>query len=440
MDLKNILLERLHHKLGITVLNEMQKSALDCFKKKRDIVLISPTGSGKTIAFLLPVLQELDPACKEIQVLILVPSRELASQINAVSHAISSGYKINCCYGGQPVKNEAKSLQQNPAILIGTPGRILDHIEHGRIDVKSVKTLVLDEFDKCLELGFQEQMKSIIGYLSGVRKRILTSATSGDIPPFTGLQNPETIYFEQKGQNKRLNLFLVLSPEQDKLKSLEMLLRNLPSEPVLIFCNHRESTERIGAFLSGQNIFNEVFHGGMEQKQRERALCRFKNGSSNIFISTDLASRGLDIPEIKHIIHYHLPVNEETFIHRNGRTARMFSEGNAYLLMHLNEEIPEYIPQSYLETFNLSPDINRLELPPMNTLYIGKGKKEKINKVDIVGFLIQKGELSKEDIGIIEIKDHYSYVAVNRKKINRMLRLIRKEKIKNMKSRYEIAR
>lgn len=440
MILKETLLERLNQKLGITALNEMQKSVLDRFEKKRDIILISPTGSGKTIAFLLPVLQELDPACKEIQVLILVPSRELATQINAVSHAISSGYKINCCYGGQPVKNEAKSLHQNPAILIGTPGRILDHIEHGRIDVESVKTLVLDEFDKCLESGFQEQMKSIIGHLSGIRKRILTSATQGDIPGFTGLRNPETIFFEKKEQDKKLSLFLVYSQERDKLKSLEMLLRNLPSEPVLIFCNHRESTERIGAFLSEQHIFNEILHGGMGQPDREKALCRFRNGSTNILISTDLSARGLDIPEIKHIIHYHLPINEEAFIHRNGRTARMFAAGNAYLLIESKENLPEYIENACPESFDLSPNVGRLELPPMNTLYIGKGKKDKINKVDIVGFLIQKGELSKEDIGVIEIKDHYSYVAVNRKKINRTLRLIRKEKIKNMKSRYEIAR
>ena len=440
MILKETLLERLNQKLGITALNEMQKSVLDRFEKKRDIILISPTGSGKTIAFLLPVLQELDPACKEIQVLILVPSRELATQINAVSHAISSGYKINCCYGGQPVKNEAKSLHQNPAILIGTPGRILDHIEHGRIDVESVKTLVLDEFDKCLESGFQEQMKSIIGHLSGIRKRILTSATQGDIPGFTGLRNPETIFFEKKEQDKKLSLFLVYSQERDKLKSLEMLLRNLPSESVLIFCNHRESTERIGAFLSEQHIFNEILHGGMGQPDREKALCRFRNGSTNILISTDLSARGLDIPEIKHIIHYHLPINEEAFIHRNGRTARMFAAGNAYLLIESKENLPEYIENACPESFDLSPNVDRLELPPMNTLYIGKGKKDKINKVDIVGFLIQKGELSKKDIGVIEIKDHYSYVAVNRKKINRTLRLIRKEKIKNMKSRYEIAR
>lgn len=440
MTLKDTLLERLNSKLGITTLNKMQLAALKHSEKGKDIILISPTGSGKTIAFLLSVLQGLDPLCKETQALILVPSRELAMQINTVSHSIISGYKINCCYGGQPIKSEIKSLQQNPAVLIGTPGRILDHINHDRINVKSVKVLVLDEFDKCLELGFQEQMEAIIKHISCTCKRILTSATEGEIPEFTGLKTPEKIYFEKKESDKRLSLYLVISPEPDKLKSLEILLRNLSPGPVLIFCNHRESTERIGCFLSEQHIFNEVFHGGMEQAQREKALCRFKNGSSNIFISTDLASRGLDIPEIKHVIHYHLPTNEEAFIHRNGRTARMFAEGNAYLLINSDENIPEYIQKKQPKTFDLSVNIDRLELPPMNTLYIGKGKKEKLNKVDIVGFLIQKGELHKEDIGMIDIKDHYSYVAVNRKKINRTLRLIRKEKIKNMKSKYEIAR
>ena len=205
----------------------MQLATLRYSEKEKDIILISPTGSGKTIAFLLPVLQGLDPLCKEIQALILVPSRELAMQINSISHSISSGYKINCCYGGQPIKSEIKSLQQNPAILIGTPGRILDHIDHGRINVSSVKVLVLDEFDKCLELGFQEQMEAIIKHISGICKRILTSATEGEIPEFTGLKTPEKIYFEKKESDKRLSLYSVISPEPDKLKSLETLLRNL---------------------------------------------------------------------------------------------------------------------------------------------------------------------------------------------------------------------
>lgn len=418
----------------------MQLATLDCSEKDTDIVLLSPTGSGKTIAFLLPVILGLNPQCKNVQTLILVPSRELAMQIDTVSRTISSGYKINCCYGGRPIRTEIKSFQESPAILIGTPGRILDHIEHGRINTESIGTLVLDEFDKCLELGFQEQMEAIIKYLPNIRKRILTSATEGEIPEFTGLKNPKKIRFEKKTADKKLSLFQVISPEQDKLKSLEVLLRNLAPGPTLIFCNHRESTERIGKFLTEQNILNEVFHGGMEQIRRERALCRFKNGSTSIFISTDLASRGLDIPEIKHVIHYHLPINEEAFIHRNGRTARMFSDGCAYLLVNPEDMIPEYIRNSRPDTFDLSPDANLLELPPMNTLYIGKGKKDKLNKVDIVGFLIQKGELSKEDIGMIDIKEQYSYVAINRKKINRTLRLILKEKIKNMKARYEIAR
>ncbi|WP_455498394.1 DEAD/DEAH box helicase [Coprobacter sp.] len=440
MTSKQIILERLNRKLGITTLNEMQLSTLNCSEENTDMVLISPTGSGKTIAFLLPVILKLNPQCKNVQTLILVPSRELAIQIETVSRTISSGYKINCCYGGRPIKTESKSFQESPAILIGTPGRILDHIEHGRINTEYINTLVLDEFDKCLELGFQDQMRAIIKHLPNIQKRILTSATEGEIPEFTGLKNPRKICFEKKIADKKLSLFQVISSEQDKLKSLEVLLRNLTPGPTLIFCNHRESTERIGKFLTEQNIFNEIFHGGMEQIRRERALCRFKNGSTNIFISTDLASRGLDIPEIKHVIHYHLPTNKETFIHRNGRTARMFADGSAYLLINPEETIPEYIQDDHSGIFSLSPDINLLELPPMNTLYIGKGKKDKLNKVDIVGFLIQKGNLSKEDIGMIDIKEHYSYVAVNRKKINRTLRSILREKIKNMKAKYEIAR
>ncbi len=420
--------------LGIERLNEMQNKTIEICNEAGDIVLLSPTGSGKTLAFLLPVLFHMQPPRQMVQALIIVPSRELALQIDRVLRTIAAGFKVCCCYGGHPVKEEIKSLSMAPDILVGTPGRILDHIERRNIFLENVHTVVLDEFDKCLELGFQEQMSSILKPLCKVKTRILTSATdSEDIPAFTGIKNPKKLnYLNIPVKEKRLSVFYVQSPEKDKLETLLSLLQNIDPGLTLIFCNQRESVERINGFLTSKRIINEAFHGGMEQPDRERALCKFRNQSSFILVSTDLAARGLDIPEVKHIIHYHLPLDEETYIHRNGRTARMHADGNAYLILGSTEQMPEYVKKD-ARTITLSPTTMEPAVPPMTTLHFSAGKKEKLGKGDIVGFLIQKGGIGKEDIGSIDIKDHYSYVAINREKAHKTLKQISQEKVKGKK-------
>ena len=332
---------------GITALNEMQQAVLDAGTTK-DMVLLSPTGSGKTLAFLLPLLTTLTDEDKKIQAVIIAPSRELALQIETVLRSLEAGYKVNCCYGGHPIRTEKKSLEHPPTVLIGTPGRIVDHLERGNINLDSVRTLILDEFDKSLELGFLAEMKEILAHLPGVRRRVLTSATAAvDIPAFTGITAPVRLSFlKDVKESKGLVLRVVKSPVKDKLETLYKLLGELKGGSALIFCNYRETVERVSNYLTEMGVDNEYFHGGMEQPERERALSHFRNGSATVFISTDLASRGLDIPEVKNVIHYHLPVSEEAYVHRNGRTARMNAEGVAYLILNAEETIPEYIPRA----------------------------------------------------------------------------------------------
>ncbi len=329
---------------GIAALNEMQQAVLDAGTTK-DMVLLSPTGSGKTLAFLLPLLTTLTDEDKKIQALIIAPSRELALQIETVFRSLGAGYKVNCCYGGHPIRTEKKSLEHPPTVLIGTPGRIVDHLERGSIDLDSVRTLILDEFDKSLELGFLTEMKEIVAHLPGVRRRVLTSATAAvDIPAFTGITTPVRLSFlKEVKESKGLTLRVVKSPVKDKLETLYKLLGELKGGSALIFCNFRETVERVSDYLTDMGVDNEYFHGGMEQPERERALSHFRNGSATVFISTDLASRGLDIPEVKNVIHYHLPVGEEAYVHRNGRTARMNAEGVAYLILNEVETVPDYI-------------------------------------------------------------------------------------------------
>lgn len=425
-------------KLKIAELNKMQYAALDA-AKKGDVVLLSPTGSGKTLGFLLPLLALLDDKIPTVQALILVPSRELALQIEQVFKAIGSGFKVNVCYGGHPVKIERNNLSQPPAVLIGTPGRIGHHLRRNSFSTDTIKTLILDEFDKALEFGFQEDMTYIIRQMDHLTKRILTSATKmEEIPSFTGINNPLEVDFLQSKTNvPDLKLKAVISPAADKLDTLFSLLCKIGDKATLIFCNHRDAVERISELLWGRGLEHDIFHGKMEQEDRERALLKFRNGSHRLLITTDLASRGLDIPEIEYIVHYQLPHNEEAFTHRNGRTARMHAKGTAYLILTEDEKL-KYLDQAP-EIEELPADLLVPKPTPWITVYIGAGKKDKVNKVDIVGLLLQKGELAKEDLGLIEVLDYSSYAAVKRNRAKRTVELLKSEKIKNKKVKIEIS-
>ncbi|WP_428331096.1 DEAD/DEAH box helicase [Mucilaginibacter sp.] len=425
--------------LKITALNQMQNAALEA-AKKGDVVLLSPTGSGKTLGFLLPLLSILDPAIPTVQVLILVPSRELAIQIEQVFKAIASGFKVNVCYGGHPVKIERNNLSQPPAVLIGTPGRIGHHLRRESFSTDTIHTLILDEFDKALEFGFQEDMTYIIRQLPNLKKRILTSATKmTEIPSFTGISHPiEVDFLQNKTNTPDLKLKAVISDAADKLDTLFSLLCKIGDKATLVFCNHRDAVERISDLLWDRGIVHDIFHGKMEQEDRERALLKFRNGSHHLLITTDLASRGLDIPEIEYVVHYQLPHNEETFLHRNGRTARMNAKGTSYLILSEDEKLPWLKDSPEIE--ELPEDLTLPKPSPWATLYIAAGKKDKINKVDIVGLLLQKGELAKEDLGLIEVLDHSSYAAVKRNRIEQLVNLLKAEKIKNKKVKIEISR
>jgi superfamily II DNA/RNA helicase len=435
-SLKNILAN-----LKIDALNEMQEATIKASREKEDLVLLSATGSGKTLAFLLPILENLDTENKNTQALIVVPSRELAMQIENVFKRMGTGNKITATYGGHKREIEENNLVQPPALIVGTPGRIGDHIRRGNITVDFIKTLILDEFDKSLELGFLEEMKFIIESLKNVQKRMLTSATDAmEIPPFITLNDPKRMNFLKPGDEREgLAIKTVFSPDKDKSETLFQLLCYLGNRSTIVFCNHREAVERTSKLLSEKGIYNEFYHGGMEQQQRDSALSKFRNGTTNVLVTTDLASRGLDIANIRYIVHYHLPHTEDAFIHRNGRTARMEASGTAILILSEEENLPAYIDEE-VEKIQLPEEIILPEKPKWATLFIAAGKKDKVNKVDIVGFLTQKGELKKEDIGLIEVKDFFSFVGIRKVKMNHLLHLIKDHKIKNKKVKMEVAK
>ncbi|MBS1663433.1 MAG: DEAD/DEAH box helicase [Bacteroidetes bacterium] len=433
-------IRKLTERLEIDEINELQTSALEAGKADRDLVLLSDTGSGKTLGFLLPVLERMDENASGTQTLVIVPSRELAMQIEKVFKTLGTPFKVTCCYGGHKREIEENNLTEAPALIIGTPGRLADHLRRDNIHPDTIRTLVLDEFDKSLELGFQDEMAEIIGALRRLDKRILTSATAAaEIPSFVGLRDPQTLDFLTGEKSERLALEQVLSPEKDKIETLFRLICRIGARSAVVFCNHRESVERVSELLKERGITNVFYHGAMEQNERDSALAKFRNGTSDVLVTTDLAARGLDVPNIRYIIHYHLPNTEEIFIHRNGRTARMKASGTAILIIGPDERLPEYLHDTPT-TITLPPDAILPAKPKWTTLFISAGKKDKVNKVDIVGFFSHKGQLKQEDIGLIEVKDFFSFVGIRKSTVTHMLQLIKDQKLKNKKVKIEVAK
>ena len=399
-------------------------------------ILLSPTGTGKTLAFLLPLLGALDPDTKEVQALIIVPSRELAIQIETVIRNMGSGYKVNAIYGGRTIAKDKIELKHTPAILIGTPGRLADHFEQARFATKFIKTLVIDEFDISIEVGAGGEMKFIMSYLANVTKRILTSATQGvSVPEFVKLNNPVTVNYLSEKVPSKLAIKTVISPDKNKLKTLLSLLEFVGNEPGIIFCNFRDSISEVSSFLEQNKISHTCFSGGMEQKDRERALIKFRNGSSQVLLATDLAARGIDIPEMKHIIHYELPIHKEEFIHRNGRTARVNAKGTAYVLKWKDQLLPDFILD--VKGIDIS---EKAPYKPVywQTLFISGGRKDKISKGDIAGLFFKQGELNKHELGTIELKQDCAFVAVPVVLANDLIQKLNNTRLKKKKVRVTI--
>lgn len=423
--------------LGIEALNPMQEEMLDGVRKHDSLVLLSPTGSGKTLGYMLPVVEAMQPAPVPT-VLVLVPSRELAIQTQGVATRLCRDTKAYACYGGRPAMDEHRAMRSlSPQMVIGTPGRVLDHLQKCNFDSSQIDTLVIDEFDKSLELGFRQQMADILALLPSVRKRILLSATdSPEIPSFVGagrVHRMDYLADTDADYADRISQYLLRSPEKDKLETLGRLLCSLGSTPSIVFLNYREAVDRVYQFLHKAGFCVSAFHGAMEQKDRERALFRFQSGCANVLVSTDLAARGLDIADVQNIIHYHLPMNSEAYIHRNGRTARWDRQGASYLILG---------PEETLDKLDCLTDMVEMEVPSTynvpssrwETLYIGRGKKDKVNKVDIVGFLSKTGGLSREQLGMVTVFPQWSFAAVERTCVPSLMARIKGQKIKGQKT------
>ncbi len=413
----------------------MQEKAFEIIPLGLDTILLSLTGSGKTLAFLLPLLSKIENDKANPQLLIITPTRELALQIHNVIHTLALGLNTTCCYGGHPIRFEKTALQTGPSVVVGTPGRILDHMERKNINPENVKLLVLDEFDKILEMGFHDQMESVVKFLKYKPQYILTSATEAiDLPEFLPLLNPQRLDYIQTRRTQGIQYWKVISSQKDKLPALKQLIEDIGRESTFVFVNFRESAQRIHEEFTLIGIRSEVFHGGLDQEQRETVLSKFRNHSIKILVTTDLAGRGLDIPKVQNIVHYHMPIDEEAFIHRNGRTARMDAQGEVYLIIHKEEVNPSFIPDNIptYEAKNTFPDLNSSD---WQTLKINRGRRDKIRKFDIVGFLSKIGKLGQDELGLVEVKENHSLAAIKSEKIDQVCQLVNGQKVKGKKAR-----
>ena len=442
METKTII-ERLRERHNITNLNEMQQRMATT--DLRELVLLSPTGSGKTAEFTLRLLRFLGPSEGKVQAVVIAPSRELVIQIADVIRPVAAGLKTVAFYGGHQMADEVNSMSVVPDIIVATPGRLLDHLKRATVSLSDVKALVLDEYDKSLELGFHDEMKRIVKRMGHPRLVILTSATPlAEMPDFLKLKKPEVLDFSGgKPSGGRLQTVRVDSPERDKLPVLEALLRSLDNGKALIFVNHRESAERVYDDLKKKGFPVGIYHGGLEQRERKLAIDMLNNSTTPILVSTDLGARGLDIDNVQYVIHYHMPLTMESWTHRNGRTARMGADGTVFTIISEGENIPEYVDwQRELQPRSTSADPIRSENA---TIYINAGKKEKISRGDIVGFLIHKGGLTADKIGKIVLDDHSSLVAIPREALaplqpggEGLLQRLAPQKIKNTRVRLSL--
>ena len=432
----------------------MQLDAAQAFRREKNLVLLSPTGTGKTLAYMLPLVEELKRQPEE-QAMVVVPSRELAMQTVGVCKGTGSGVRCVALYGGRPAMEEHRRMREmNPQLIVGTPGRLLDHLGQGNIDGNKIHILIIDEFDKGLEMGFRREMSNLFAQLPHVGRRMLLSATDKEemtqLMPEYHLLN----YLATDEPQERLKEYFVQSPSKDKLETLGQLLCQLGQETSIVFVGYRESVERVAKYLKGQGFYLSMLHGGMEQRDRERQLFRFLSGSTNILVSTDLASRGLDIDHLDNVIHYHLPQTDDIRTHRNGRTARWDKEGRVLYIVGPEEDSKTLLspsgreqnvrPFDGFEPGNVTASRSTGEglgvTPYWQTLYIGKGKKDKLSRGDIMGFLCKQGGLSREDVGRIDVMDHQSYAAINRERVGETLLRLRGQKIKGLRTIFEVIR
>ena len=432
--------------LNYKTMTDIQEKSIPQIIHGADIFAQAKTGSGKTAAFGIGLMHSLNVKLFRVQVLVLCPTRELAEQVTDELRRIARfkhNIKLLKITGGMPSYRQEHSLKHQAHIVVGTPGRVAKLLRKGSLVLSDVKTVVLDEADRMLDMGFIDQINEILNYAPIKRQTLCFSATFSDEIKALGrsiLNNPIEIIVESQHSSKIIVQHFYKISGQNKNKALIKLLAQNNPKSALIFCNTKDSCRKVGADLNKAGLHSLAIHGDLEQRDRTEVLVRFSNGSSRILVATDVAARGLDIDDLEMVVNYDMPFETETYVHRIGRTGRAGKEGLALSLMKPNEEfrlseINEFTSNSFnSEIIDIDEKIELPNLQPsMITLSINGGRKNKISPGDILGALTGKGGISGTDVGKIDRQDNLTFVAVKRNVSEQAFSLLENGKIKGRK-------
>jgi len=426
----------------------IQAKSLPAILKGKDLLAQAKTGSGKTAAFAIGVLHKLVTRTYQTQALVLCPTRELSDQVSKefrrLARAIPNTNILTLC-GGKPIGPQLASLQRNPHIVVGTPGRILKHLRKGTLKLDGLKILVLDEADRMLDMGFHEDIMHIISMTPRQRQTLLFSATYPDeIKDISAAiqSDPVDIRVESLHGNKIIQQVFYEIQKGERTRTLVALLQHYRPESSVVFCNRKQQCQELAEELWQQGFHAQALHGDLDQKERDQVLIQFSNKSSSILIATDVAARGLDIKDLQAVINFELSPDPEIHIHRIGRTGRAGNEGLAISLFMASEQfrieaIEDYqnSPVRIDKTTSLKTRENFRLSPPMATLCINGGRKNKLRAGDILGALTANTNLPGKQIGTIDISDNLAYVAVERPIAKQALNILAEGKIKGRKFR-----
>lgn len=430
----------------------IQEAAIPLLLKGKDVAGQAETGSGKTAAFGLPILQTVNTELQQIQALVLVPTRELAVQVRQELKLYAKKLptlKISAFYGGHAFSQERASLAHPPQVLVATPGRLTDHLSRRTVDLSKVKQLVIDEADKLLEMGFEEEVDLIIEALPADRQAILFSATMPDGVKAlisNSLRDPQFVKASANAIPDKVKLIGIKVSHQERQEAVVKLLKSINAAGTVVFCNTRATADEMASLLQEKGLSAKPLHGGMEQPDRDRAMTLFRNGTTQILIATDVAARGLDIDALRTIVHAEIPDDEASYLHRSGRTGRAGKSGTVYTLATPRDEqkLNDW-KQIRLDEWQTLGSLSKNTRQPATdsdssfaTLFINAGRNQKISPRDIVGALIAEAGLAADQIGKIEIQDRASYVAVPQKLSSQIAAKLNEAKIKGKRLRIHV--
>jgi ATP-independent RNA helicase DbpA len=445
LGLNNALLDNLES-MGFKEMTEIQAMSLPAIIAGKDVVGKAKTGSGKTAAFGLGLLHNLKVKRFRVQALVMCPTRELAEQVALEIRKLGRGIhniKVLTLCGGTPLGPQIGSLEHGAHIIVGTPGRIMDHLFRQRLDLSEVNTLVLDEADRMLDMGFEEEMAKVIKSVPLNRQTLLFSATYPDSIAQISKnvqRDPLEVSVEATHDTSSIEQLFVEVEEPDRINLVAAMLSHYQAESAIVFCNTKIACQEVVNELTQLGVSALALHGDLEQRDRTQVLTRFSNRSVSVLVATDVASRGLDIKEVNAVISYQITPDPEVHIHRIGRTGRAEALGLALTLCMPKEIRRAHAIEDYqkaklkwIGTEEFHFDANRLIQPEFATIFIDGGKKSKIRPGDILGALTKDADIAFDDIGKINVAATHTYVAVKTRSVNRALTQFNQGKLKGRK-------